>query len=415
MKDKEKMELPFIDGVPNIPNQQRITWIVNGESNTGSNSVYRAEGTLNRVSWQLYQNIIFIKNMFDRRDEIFNSAVVKMGQYDETIKNTEENVERVENEVFSLSNDVETLKQYKIESEGNIGNNTTDITALEERADSLEQNLYPFVTSTTEHMERTNERLDMLESDNSLEEFKGEVYSKEEVNQKFVDLPPIIDAYSKVEIDSKINDYYTKEETYSKEEVNERINNIPKPVESYSKQQIDEKFSQLPEPIDSYTKEETYSKIEVDGKFGVLPKPIDSYTKEETYSKIEVDTKISELPKPVDSYTKEETYSQFEVDSKFSQLPEPVDSYSKEESNAIYTPKSEMVKYYVKGEIDNKFNELPKPVDAYTKEESDLRYAVLSDLSSKATKDEVEVLRSSLQEALARIKVLEEANTGEGL
>lgn len=86
-KPKEKrftIHLPYVDG--ETQNQQnRITWFVNGELITASSTRFRAEGSMNKLPWMLYQNIVTLKNSIEFVMETLEESGNGMDEFRESV------------------------------------------------------------------------------------------------------------------------------------------------------------------------------------------------------------------------------------------------------------------------------------------------------------------------------------------
>ncbi len=58
-------QLPYIDGLPEVEGQQRLSWIKNGELLEGAESRFGHDGNLNKVGVQLQENIKYLAEHFD--------------------------------------------------------------------------------------------------------------------------------------------------------------------------------------------------------------------------------------------------------------------------------------------------------------------------------------------------------------
>ncbi len=329
--ENNKIVLPYVDGIPTDANQVRISWLVNGEAMTGSGNRFRAEGSLNKLHFQLYQNINTIKN----------SVNSFYGVYQD------------------IQDEFKGLKETVLEFDGSIKD-------LQESSELTLMSVQGLIDTTNEH----EEKLDTIENQlvdhgGEYEILKTQLGALEERNEEY---------------DLKFNEYYTKEENditisyyYNGEKIDEMFSMY------YTKEEVDTlNENNVKEETFSEFMEDYYTRLEIDQLLEDLD--VSEAIKEEIYSKVYTKEEVNEL---IDKFITND-----DIDSKFSEY------YKKDQVDSLLSNKATVEsvttlegKVYQKDEVDD----IISSAVSNKADKSELeKKADITSLNLKADKSELE-------------------------
>ena len=211
-----------------------------------------------------------------------------------------------------------------------------------------------------------------------------DVYTKDEIDVKLIDVLTKDDAYTKTNIDDMLDGKANINEMYTKAQVDAMLRGKSNIGDSYSKAESDNLL------LEKANLDEVYSITESDAKFD------EKANKTEVYTKEQVDEIADFKANEEDVYTKDEVDNEISaVNDILAEAIEKYDNYITSNDETV-NKKAEKDVVYTKEEIDEKVssienfsNELKETFDQYC-EENDAKVAAKAESENTYTKHEID-------------------------